>query len=244
MPLYVFSDLKMRIKQCIKTSIILLVVLIVLNGLICIRKMDDYLNTFRIFDRPKKQIDNEPDLLDSSEVNDYANLVYKSLTNFKLDYCSEIPSKLVGRIKILKPPHKFDAFSNKLLSYPVNYTRLENGRWSPIDCRPRHRVAIIIPYKNRLNNLNYFLTHMHPFMQKQKLEYQIFVVEQSNDQMFNKGVLMNGGFVEIMSLKANLADIESLNQNTVFPFDCVIFHDVDLLPEGECKYISRLVNKL
>ena len=30
---------------------------------------------------------------------------------------------------------------------------------------------------------------MHPFLRRQELEYQIFVAEQSNNQLFNKGKL-------------------------------------------------------
>ena len=38
---------------------------------------------------------------------------------------------------------------------------------------------------------------MHPFLQRQELGYTIFVVEQQNDQLFNKGILMNAAFKEI-----------------------------------------------
>jgi hypothetical protein len=74
---------------------------------------------------------------------------------------------------------------------------------------------------------------MHPFLQKQLLEYQIFVVEQSSGDLFNKGILMNGGFMEIMELSNFKTNIQSVNfTEHIFPFDCVIFHDVDLLPES------------
>lgn len=72
---------------------------------------------------------------------------------------------------------------------------------------------------------------MHSFLQKQELEYQIYVVEQFNDQLFNKGILMNAGFLEIMNFNNNREKL--LWNNIKFPFDCVIFHDVDLLPEGK-----------
>ena len=109
---------------------------------------------------------------------------------------------------------------------------LVGGKWKPLNCIARHKVAIVIPYKNRLKNLNFFLYHMHPFLQRQELEYQIFVVEQANDQLFNKGVLMNSGFLEIMSLNKNGLLNKAKSSEFHFKFDCVIFHDVDLLPEG------------
>ncbi len=52
------------------------------------------------------------------------------------------------------------------------------GKWRPTHCQARHRVAIVIPYRNRLPNLKLFLQHMHPFLQKQLLDYQIIVAEQ------------------------------------------------------------------
>jgi beta-1,4-galactosyltransferase 1 len=62
------------------------------------------------------------------------------------------------------------------------------GHWSPSYCTARHRVAIIIPYRNRDMQLRIFLNFMHPFLQKQQLDYQIFLVEpvrtcQSNKKM-------------------------------------------------------------
>jgi len=52
------------------------------------------------------------------------------------------------------------------------------GRWKPTGCRARQRVAIIVPYRDREQHLQLFLRHMHPVLQRQMLEYRIFVVEQ------------------------------------------------------------------
>ena len=51
------------------------------------------------------------------------------------------------------------------------------GHWSPSHCTSRHRVAIIIPYRNREMQLRIFLNFMHSFLQKQQLDYQIFLIE-------------------------------------------------------------------
>lgn len=145
--------------------------------------------------------------------------------------CDSVPSKITAQIKIYKYPPSFNATTSDVFSIDSDYIQTPNGRWKPRDCRSRHRVAIVIPYKNRVDNLNYFLTHMHPFLQRQELEYQIFIVEQANDELFNKGILMNAGFMEIMSMTSNMTK----DYNQTFAFDCVIFHDVDLLPEGKCS---------
>lgn len=155
----------------------------------------------------------------------------------QLPLCSSETDYLVGKIRVYTPPEDFDAMKSSASSLrsssDINYTCV-NGRWKPVHCTARHRLAIIIPYKDRLSNLNFFMYHMHPFLQKQLLEYQIFVVEQSNDDLFNKGVLMNAAFLEAMHMtRISRSDLQTLNFTSYnFPFDCVMFHDVDLLPES------------
>ncbi len=55
---------------------------------------------------------------------------------------------------------------------------LKGGRWHPQSCVARDRVAIIIPYRDRDEHLRIFLAHIHPFLQKQLIDYTIFIVEQ------------------------------------------------------------------
>jgi len=52
------------------------------------------------------------------------------------------------------------------------------GSWRPSNCMPRHRIALIVPYRNREPHLTIFLRYMHPFLQRQMLDYTIYVVEQ------------------------------------------------------------------
>lgn len=92
------------------------------------------------------------------------------------------------------------------------------GSWKPQDCLSRYQVTIIVPYRNRSQQLQQFLTYMHPYLIRQQLDYRIVVVEQSNVTAFNRAKLFNIGFVE------------SLKMATV---DCFIFHDVDLLPQND-----------
>jgi len=50
---------------------------------------------------------------------------------------------------------------------------------------------------------------------------------QENPEIFNRGALMNIGFVEVMKLAA---EVEHSS------IDCVILHDVDLLPEDRYNF--------
>jgi len=52
------------------------------------------------------------------------------------------------------------------------------GHYKPENCEPVDKIAIIIPFRNRDTHLLYFLQYMHPILQKQQLEYKIYVVNQ------------------------------------------------------------------
>ncbi|CAJ0588825.1 unnamed protein product [Cylicocyclus nassatus] len=92
------------------------------------------------------------------------------------------------------------------------------GHYIPKHCSGAHRVAIIIPYRNRPMHLPILLNNFHPFLTEQELDYSIFVVEQISNQTFNRGKLLNIGFVEAMK---------------IYDWQCVLLHDVDLLPEDK-----------
>lgn len=99
------------------------------------------------------------------------------------------------------------------------------GMWSPTECTARHKVAIIIPFRNRESNLKIFLRHIHPIMCRQQIDYGIYLIEPVQNITFNRGLLMNIGFIESLKL-------------TNDKWDCFIFHDVDLIPEDDRNIYS------
>jgi hypothetical protein len=54
------------------------------------------------------------------------------------------------------------------------------GMYEPEECQSKHKVAIVVPYRNRSEHLPVFLRYLHPFLQRQQLSYSIIVVEQSS----------------------------------------------------------------
>lgn len=52
------------------------------------------------------------------------------------------------------------------------------GRFRPKNCIARHKVAIIIPYRDREEHLKIFLQNMHPMLQRQQLDYGIYIIEE------------------------------------------------------------------
>ncbi|XP_071480737.1 beta-1,4-galactosyltransferase 5-like [Diadema antillarum] len=102
-----------------------------------------------------------------------------------------------------------------------NYRYLPGGHWKPASCIPRWKVAIVIPFRDRHYHLPIVLRYLIPMLQRQLLEFSIFAIEQANQELFNRAMLMNVGFLEAL----NFTD-----------YDCFIFHDVDHIPLDDHNY--------
>ena len=75
------------------------------------------------------------------------------------------------------------------------------------------RLGIIVPYRDRRENLNVFLPHMEKFLENKQVEYNIYIIEQMDDKPFNYGKLCNVG-------------VDTIKDSV----DYFCFHDIDLLP--------------
>ncbi|XP_061484376.1 beta-1,4-galactosyltransferase 4 [Rhineura floridana] len=96
--------------------------------------------------------------------------------------------------------------------------QVAKGRHHPKGCSAQQRVAILIPHRYREKHLLYLLEHIHPFLQRQQLDYGIYVIHQAGTAKFNRAKLLNVGYLEALK-----------EEN----WDCFIFHDVDLVPEND-----------
>jgi predicted peroxiredoxin len=76
-----------------------------------------------------------------------------------------------------------------------------------------HKLGIIVPYRDREQQLKRFLTHMKDYLKD--IEYEIFIIEQSEGKSFNRGKLLNVGYKHAVEKGC----------------DYFVFHDVDMLPE-------------
>lgn len=54
----------------------------------------------------------------------------------------------------------------------------DGGRWRPKSCTARQKVAIIIPFRYREHHLKYWLYYLHPILQRQQIDYTVYVVSQ------------------------------------------------------------------
>jgi len=152
-------------------------------------------------------VDQFHDLLDVEELSRQPRRALDNVT------CPRIPPGLLGPIKV----------SNKSLDMEVVNAMMvdgfsSGGFYKPIQCLFNFSVALIIPFRNRDAHLSTFLNHIIPILKRQRLEFGIYVVDQASGSQFNRGMLMNIGFKEALKDK---------------PWDCFIFHDVDLLPADD-----------
>ena len=83
---------------------------------------------------------------------------------------------------------------------------------------------IIVPYRNREKQLNYFMENVVPLVKTNLQNTKIIIIEQEQGKLFNKGVLMNIGF--------------KMYKNKTIYF---IQNDIDLTPKKKCleEYYSK-----
>ncbi|XP_030320938.1 LOW QUALITY PROTEIN: beta-1,4-galactosyltransferase 3 [Calypte anna] len=150
-----------------------------------------------------------------------------------LPFCPERSPLLVGPLTV-----SFSRVPTLEQIQEKNPLVQEGGRYQPPSCEPRSRTAVIIPHRNRETHLGHLLYYLHPFLQRQQLQYGIYVVHQAGNSTFNRAKLLNVG------VKEALKDEE---------WDCLFLHDVDLIPENDhniytCdpwnpKHVSVAMNK-
>ncbi|GBN31734.1 Beta-1,4-N-acetylgalactosaminyltransferase bre-4 [Araneus ventricosus] len=162
-------------------------------------------------------------LLENTKWNKNGNFTVSAIKNSTTSHletkkeCPLVPPNLVGRLKVLTNAPSFDELEQMFSNLNPG------GRFRPSNCIARSKVALVIPYRDREEHLRIFLHNMHPILQRQQLDYGIYVIEEAPDMKFNRAMLMNIGYVE------------ALKQ---YDYDCFIFHDVDLIPEDDRNLYS------
>lgn len=74
---------------------------------------------------------------------------------------------------------------------------------------------------------------MHEYFIEHNISYGIYLIEPQAQVIFNRGFLMNIGFLE------SIKDSKKIKgSNGKIFWDCFIFHDVDLIPEDKRLYYT------
>ncbi|KAJ0023537.1 hypothetical protein NQD34_003436 [Periophthalmus magnuspinnatus] len=129
----------------------------------------------------------------------------------KLDKCPETSPLLVGplRVEFMRPSPSLEQVKKD------NPSITSGGRFKPSNCEALQKVAIIIPFRNRDEHLKYWLYYLHPILQRQQLDYGVYVINQDGDATFNRAKLLNIGYREALK---------------DYDYECFVFSDVDLIP--------------
>lgn len=78
----------------------------------------------------------------------------------------------------------------------------------------KHKLGVIVPYRNRPHHLGDFRRVMSHYLKNKNIDYNIFIVEQDGAKQFNRGMLLNIGFKYALKNRC----------------DYVVFHDIDMIP--------------
>ncbi|KAL5471494.1 hypothetical protein EMCRGX_G029617 [Ephydatia muelleri] len=72
---------------------------------------------------------------------------------------------------------------------PLTKERLSTGE------REGHHLAVVVPFRNRFEELLQFAPFLHSFLNRQHVRHQIWVVNQADNHRFNRAALINVGFL-------------------------------------------------
>ena len=80
--------------------------------------------------------------------------------------------------------------------------------------KTNHKLGVVVPYRDRYDQLVSFKRKMSDYLNKRDIDYVLIIVEQDDAKLFNRGKLLNIGFIR--------AEKEGC--------DYVVFHDIDMVP--------------
>jgi len=80
----------------------------------------------------------------------------------------------------------------------------------------KKKLAVLVPFRDRFEELLTFAPHMTSFLNNQNIPHQIYILNQVDRYRFNRASLINVGFLYTKS-----------------QYDYIAMHDVDLLPINE-----------
>lgn len=97
------------------------------------------------------------------------------------------------------------------------YNKINNEHeYANYEQNPKPKLAVLVPFRERFEELLQFVPHMNLFLNKQKIPHHIFILNQIDRFRFNRASLINVGF---LYTKNN--------------YDYIAMNDVDMLPLNE-----------
>lgn len=115
-------------------------------------------------------------------------------------------------IKIIKPLMTLTDSANRDTSDPVKYRRDMNDDITTASLNG-HKLAVIVPFRDRFEELMEFVPHLHQFLTNASIAHRILIINQADKLRFNRAALINIGY-----------------KLSVLDCNYIVMHDVDLLP--------------
>jgi len=140
-------------------------------------------------------------LRDNSKVNDHQHVVGDSWSLNE----HEIQTNLDKEYNRLRRNHA--------AKKPAGNVNSEDDEDDGVDYGA-HKLAIIVPYRNRFEELKDFVPHMKKYLKEKKIRNHIYIINQADNHRFNRASLINVGHTIAYNDKC----------------DYMAMHDVDLLP--------------
>jgi hypothetical protein len=125
----------------------------------------------------------------------------------------------------LQPKQENKESNNASIQQPI-ITQGANSSVSPLANVKRRQHAILIPYRNREVHLKTLTKKLGDYLQKhfENSDFSLWIIEQDNDELFNRGWLANIGLAEILKYQPET--------------ECIVFHDVDLVPDDSGQGVA------
>jgi len=82
------------------------------------------------------------------------------------------------------------------------------------------KLGVCVPYRNREAHLKEFVPTIGKYLEEQGIDYHIYFGHQVDDKLFNRGAMKN------IAAKHAFED----------GCDYIVWHDIDMIPEGGCDY--------
>ena len=76
-----------------------------------------------------------------------------------------------------------------------------------------HKLGVCVPYRNRELHMHEFIPKIGKYLKAQSIDFQIYIVHQVDDKLFNRGATKNIG------AKHAFED----------GCDYVVYHDIDMI---------------
>ena len=96
--------------------------------------------------------------------------------------------------------------------------------FSDYDCSSQNWTSFVVPFRRREEHLPLFLEAIKTHQITSN--YDIHIVEQDDDSLFNRAKLMNiGAKFAHLKMQQKCADFAKAEEKL-----CIVFHDIDMLP--------------